>query len=58
MYKDSRTNVKSLCGVTVDYNVEIGVYQGSALSLYLTQNSWEKGKGDEEEEKEAVIELF
>jgi len=35
MYEDLSTNVKSLCGVTKDFNVGVGVHQGLALSPYL-----------------------
>jgi hypothetical protein len=35
MYEGSRTSVKSLCGVTEDLNVGVGVHQGSALSPYM-----------------------
>jgi len=31
MYEDSIARVKSMCGIIEDFNVGIGVHQGSAL---------------------------
>jgi len=33
MYKGSSTTVKSMCGITEDFNVGVGVHQGLALSF-------------------------
>lgn len=35
MYESSRTSIKSMYGVKEDFNVEVGVHQGSDLSPYL-----------------------
>lgn len=32
MCEGSNTSAKSVCGGTEDFNIEVGVYQGSALS--------------------------
>ena len=35
MYEGSMTTIKTICGVTNEFPVTIGLYQGSSLSLYL-----------------------
>jgi hypothetical protein len=35
MYENSRTCVKSFCGIREDLNVRVDVHQGSAISPYL-----------------------
>jgi len=35
MYEDFSTSVKNMFGVTKDFNVGVGVHQGSVLKLYL-----------------------
>jgi len=35
MYEGSSTSVKSICGVTEDFKVGVGMHQGLALGPYL-----------------------
>jgi len=35
MYEGSSTSVESMCGITEDFNIGVGVPQGSSLSTYF-----------------------